>query len=367
MGWKKTPDVAQYKGADWNNFISIEHDCSPEQAKRIAMCNPQITFFFICREYMVLEGPVYDKYGAFNPGDAVFFSGEPWYGSAPQCDGYQKDGIMVAYVSPPATFTTPYSLSFVADYTLADGSPAIDIVCICYGNFCTLDALPYIRANNNNPPTTQPFNPNVQTALSDGSIAYLQSKGITVVLTVGNGWTPTGWSEFTEEADAQKFAAYLQSDVVDQYGLDGIDIDDEYSTGVANDYSLIMVTSAMQSLMPGKIISKALFQDIGYFPPNSWNGITLLDTLTYGSEMSYWAPPQEILPDYAGAGMNTKQLCGGFWASQSSFPIDTAVQWLKDNNYGGAMMFEFNAQANIDLMGQIVNDWYGPGNWNKTS
>src|SRR5512140_2781775 len=98
MAWTKTPNVAQYKGADWKNFIRKEPNCTPERARRIALQNPRITFFFFCRQEMVLEGPVFEKYGAFHPGDAVFFSGEPWFGSAPQCDSYQKNKMTVAYV-----------------------------------------------------------------------------------------------------------------------------------------------------------------------------------------------------------------------------------------------------------------------------
>jgi len=40
------------------------------------------------------------------------------------------------------------------------------------------------------------------------------------------------------------------------------------------------------------------------------------------------------------------------------------VQWLLDNGYAGIMVYAFESQANVDLMGQLVNDWYGPGNWN---
>jgi hypothetical protein len=28
------------------------------------------------------------------------------------------------------------------------------------------------------------------------------------------------------------------------------------------------------------------------------------------------------------------------------------------------MIFGFEAQDNVDLMGQLVDDWYGSGNWN---
>ncbi len=90
MDWIITPNVAQYKKADWKNFVKKVPNCTLEQAKQIALDDPLITFFFFCNEGMVLEGPVFVEHGAFKPDDAVFFSGEPWYGSAPQCDSYRK-------------------------------------------------------------------------------------------------------------------------------------------------------------------------------------------------------------------------------------------------------------------------------------
>jgi hypothetical protein len=31
------------------------------------------------------------------------------------------------------------------------------------------------------------------------------------------------------------------------------------------------------------------------------------------------------------------------------------------------MIFGFEEQANVDLMGELVNDWYASGNWNPPS
>jgi len=79
------PDVAQYDGADWSKLLLREPDCTLEKALQIAAENPHVDYFFFCREGMVLP-----KHGTFKPGDAVFFAGEPWPGSAPQCDIYMK-------------------------------------------------------------------------------------------------------------------------------------------------------------------------------------------------------------------------------------------------------------------------------------
>jgi hypothetical protein len=83
MPFTITPNVAQYGGADWSNFIKTVPNCTPQSAQRIARADPNIGFFFYCRGVLVLDG-----HPQFNPGDAVFFSGAPWPGSAPQADIY---------------------------------------------------------------------------------------------------------------------------------------------------------------------------------------------------------------------------------------------------------------------------------------
>lgn len=89
--FQKTPNVAQYKEADWSQAIGIARDVSLSEACEIANRDPAITFFFYTKGgRMVLEKPD-GSYRVFNHGDAVFFSGEPWWGSAPGlADGYVK-------------------------------------------------------------------------------------------------------------------------------------------------------------------------------------------------------------------------------------------------------------------------------------
>jgi hypothetical protein len=275
-----------------------------------------------------------------------------------------RPAVMTAYIDPQ----TPQQFTSVAGYTLADGTPAINFACIFAGNYAASTS-PYLRANNNNPPTTNPFNTNIQQVLSDGSVQVLQQAGLKVLLTVTNGWASVGWSEFTSESDATDFAQYLAG-IVSQYGLDGIDIDDEYSSGTPNDTSLIMVTTILKQQMPGKLITKALFDDYQYFQA-TWNGNTLAQNLDYGWEMSYGGPPKYRLVPYTQFGsansLTPAQLSCGFWASQPSADPDADIQWLEDNGYAGAMIYAFQEQSNVDLMGQLVNDWYGPGNWNPPS
>ncbi len=83
--WVKKPNVAQYGCVNWNNEVKLVSSLTVEQAKKIAEEEPQITFFFYVRQPMYLT-----KKGNFQPGDAVFLSGEPSYGTAPQADAYEK-------------------------------------------------------------------------------------------------------------------------------------------------------------------------------------------------------------------------------------------------------------------------------------
>jgi len=339
MGWKKTSNTAQFYGASWNNLVCKESNCTPEEARRIAFMKPEVTFYFFCREYMSLG-----SHGVFNSGDAVFFSGEPWLGSAPQCDTYEKEGIAVAYVNPKSV----EEFKEIASYTNSDGSPAIDVVCIFAANYCT-NEIPMLRANNNDPPTTNPFNQNIQDILSSTAVKYVQDKGIVVLLTILNGHSEVGWSQFNSEITAQAFVKYLDTEVVQKYGLDGIDIDDEYSQGVAQSQSLAMVTTLMKKQMPLKLITKALFDDIRYFFA-PWNDHYLAGNLDYGWQMSYSdGGPIERLRPYADVGMNKKSLALGFSAKS----IGPVMKKVMSSGYGGGMLFDYAHDPS--LMKPIVN------------
>jgi len=85
MAWTKKENVAMYQGADWNTCVKLVTNSNPEEAQLIADRYPDISFFFICNAGIDLG----DK-GQFNTGDALFFTGKPWYGEAPQCDAYEK-------------------------------------------------------------------------------------------------------------------------------------------------------------------------------------------------------------------------------------------------------------------------------------
>ncbi|MDQ2080973.1 hypothetical protein RA307_12340 [Xanthobacteraceae bacterium Astr-EGSB] len=81
----KTPNVAMYGQADWSTMLRQGNYPSADAAMQATLGGE--TFFFYCRNYLDL-GPGKQ----FQTGDAVYFAGIPWWGSAPQCDAYALSG-----------------------------------------------------------------------------------------------------------------------------------------------------------------------------------------------------------------------------------------------------------------------------------
>lgn len=194
------------------------------------------------------------------------------------------------------------------------------------------------------------YNPNVDHVLNGTNyVKDLQSKGIKVLLTVLGNHQNAGWACFTSESVAQDFASQLAA-AVSQYGLDGIDIDDEYSACTTNDTSLIMVASKMRAAMPNTIISKALFSDQSYFTA-TWNGHKLADYLNYGWEMTYgWTDYASRLSPYLSAGMTKDKL--GIGASTDGSDGPSAAQYVKSNGIGFSMIYNVTSGSQSYLTGQ---------------
>jgi len=194
------------------------------------------------------------------------------------------------------------------------------------------------------------FNPNVDHVLNGTNyVKDLQSKGIKVFLTVLGNHENAGWACFTDENTATDFASQL-ANAVSTYGLDGIDIDDEYSACTTNDTSLIVVASKMRAAMPNKIISKALFSDQSYFTA-TWNGRRLADYLDYGWEMTYgWTDYASRLSPYLSAGMTKAKL--GIGASTDGSDGASAATYVKNNGIGTLMTFNVTNGSTSYLTGQ---------------
>ena len=159
----------------------------------------------------------------------------------------KKGPTSVAYVE-----VNHDSIANVGHYALPDGSNAFDLAIIFAANI-----------NYNGTAAVLYNNPQVQATLdnSTAQIRPLQAKGIKVLLSVLGNHQGAGISNFASPAAAAAFAAQVR-DVVQAYGLDGVDLDDEYAdygangTPQPNNQSIGWLISALRSALgAGKLIT----------------------------------------------------------------------------------------------------------------
>lgn len=373
MPWKKHPGYVLSEGSvEWTHH-HVSNGCpSPEEARRIALRDPKIKFFVFCRHAMELNNEAWHvSPKTFLPNDVIFFTGETGDSGGNNnniqmrrthsnpCDLYVKTGMSIAYVDTNNVAECRSALEMACGYTTSDGGAAVDVIILFAANlnyevpegFTALAPYSYSPGS-----AIACANRGTLEALESGMIKNLQAKGITVLLTFLPNHDGAGWSQFSNEDGASEFVQQLKI-VVETYGLDGIDIDDEYADAPSLPNSLAMVARMMREELQDKIISKALFQDLDVLTPN---------LLTYGWEMSYSGRPQDRLEPYVDARILPKHsLSNGFQAGfgGSSITISEDVYWLNSNGYGGFMVFNFGIKPNQDLLGELVNAWLGPGNW----
>lgn len=183
--------------------------------------------------------------------------------------------INVAYVE-----VNDHEVEAVGCFKKPNGDPLFNVAIIFAANINADKAgKPYLHLNDQ------------VSALLDTKLEQvkkLQDQDIRVFLTIMGNHQNAGWSCFASEAAAEGFIKEV-SGALQRYGLDGIDIDDEYSK-CSRSYpdSLVKVVSGLRQAMPDKIISKALWKDVEHFDP-TYKGKRLQDLLSYGWEMSYGA------------------------------------------------------------------------------
>jgi hypothetical protein len=199
------------------------------------------------------------------------------------------DPLTAAYVEVNSN-----ELRTVGDYELADGSNAFDVAIIFAANI-----------NSDGNAATLHLNDQVTATLenADTQIRPLQDKGIKVTLSLLGNHQAAGFANFPSQPAAAAFADQVAA-VVEQYGLDGVDIDDEWvsygSNGVpaANADSARWLVDALDAKLPaGSIIS---LYDIGEAAASLKSApASVLDKLDY-----IWNPyyGQYNVPAYPGVG-----------------------------------------------------------------
>ncbi|KAI4156122.1 MAG: hypothetical protein LQ340_000521 [Diploschistes diacapsis] len=153
---------------------------------------------------------------------------------------------LVAYVE-----VNTNAITNVGDYRTADGSVAFDIGIIFAANI-----------NYNGTAAVLYNNPKVQATLDNAAneIVSLQQKGIKVLLAILGNHEGAGISNFASQAAAADFASQVAA-TVNQYGLDGVDLDDEYAdygtngTPQPNGSSIGWLITALREQLGGKLIT----------------------------------------------------------------------------------------------------------------
>lgn len=247
-----------------------------------------------------------------------------------------------------ATVTTPFTTAYVEVNSNSFHNPG----CFTYGSPAkqVFSFAVIFAANINDSSNGQAelyFNPQVQSTLNSGNVAYLQSLGIKVLLDVLGNHENAGWGCFTSYAQADSFAIQCEN-AVTKYGLDGIDIDDEYSVCTTNTSSLVLCVSALRArLGTTKYITKALFDDIQYFSA-TYNGKTAGQILDYGWEETYGNTNYSgRLQPYVSAGMAKTKLSIG--VDIGGTDETTAAKFVKSNGYAGVMTYNISTTSKTNL------------------
>jgi len=194
-----------------------------------------------------------------------------------------------ATTAPAATKSGPTSIAYVevnndqlanvGRYQLANGANAFDVAIIFAANI-----------NWNGSKAVLYNNDKVQATLDDAAtqIKPLQAKGIKVSLSILGNHQGAGIANFPTQAAAQDFAAQVAATVT-KYGLDGVDLDDEYAdygtngTPQPNQQSIGWLITALRAQMPSKLLS---FYNIGPAASSLSSSSS-----TIGSKLNYaWNP-----------------------------------------------------------------------------
>ncbi|MGJ7903455.1 hypothetical protein [Lysobacter sp. 1R34A] len=186
------------------------------------------------------------------------------------------------------------------------------------------------------------YNTEMSAILKDNidAVRQLQNAGIKVQISYLGNHQNAGWSCNMTSRTATRLGNAMVAEVV-KYGLDGINVDDEYSTCSGSASSFYAVLKAIRSnpYFSGKTLSKALWSDSQYFrsPNNAASQLTEGYEMTYAGSVGYLTP-------YVGYGMSKSSLFLGISPEFSSASqARTIAQNVAGGGYQGVMIWAPNA------------------------
>ncbi|KAG9600541.1 hypothetical protein KCV01_g7890, partial [Aureobasidium melanogenum] len=187
------------------------------------------------------------------------------------------------------------------------------------------------------------YNTEMSTVLDKNidTIRALQKKGVKVQIAYLGNHQQAGWSCTMSKDTIKSLSDSMVADVV-KYGLDGIDVDDEYSTCSGDTSAFYNLLSAIKNnaSFDKKILSKALWSDSAYF--RSTTNVAKL--LTEGYEMTYNENVTN-LSNYTAAGMTKNQLLLGIDpGSTSASRVYDVAKSVSNAGYAGVMIWAPNGR-----------------------
>ncbi|GAB3828237.1 endo-beta-N-acetylglucosaminidase H [Kribbella italica] len=275
---------------------------------------------------------------------AAVATGVPLTAAAAECRPRAKNGpISVAYVE-----VNNNSMLNVGKYTLANGGAQVfDVAVIFAANINYDGSKAYLH-----------FNENVQRVLDNVAteVRPLQQKGIKVLLSILGNHQGAGFANFPSQAAADAFAQEL-ADAVNQYGLDGIDFDDEYAdygvngTPQPNASSFVYLVQALRQKLPNKLIT---LYDIGPAAARlSYNGQSVAETFNYAWNPYYgtWSVPR-------GPSAKSKLSPAAVHINVSSNAASLATR-TKTEGYGVFLTYDLGAGNASSYISGFTNPLYG--------
>ncbi|GAB2636957.1 endo-beta-N-acetylglucosaminidase H [Kribbella swartbergensis] len=242
------------------------------------------------------------------------------------------------------------SMTNAAKYTLAKGGAQVfDIALIFAANINYDGTNAYLH-----------FNENVQRVLDNVAteVRPLQAKGIKVLLSILGNHQGAGFANFPTQQAAEAFAQEL-ADAVTQYGLDGIDFDDEYAgygnngTGQPNDFSFVYLVSALREKLPDKLIT---LYDIGPASDRlSYDGVSIANTFDYAWNPWYgtW-----MVPSGPSDKARLSPAAVSFTATSSSTAASLAQRTV-DEGYGAFLTYNLTSANTAAYISAFTDKLYG--------
>ena len=185
--------------------------------------------------------------------------------------------------------------------------------------------------------------------LTAAAVASLHQRGIKVLLSLGGGSPSTA---FVFDGDTKDFETSLIA-VLEQYGFDGVDFDDESGTQAQRVADLETLIPATRAAFAANGIGNDLITLAAFDTPTSFGDGTVLaapgvaSALSWVNVMSYaYASAQSDLAAYALVVPPARLMLGsdidGDVSLAPNATLESLAAWVKNNGYGGMMVWTVN-------------------------